>query len=134
MITRIGRRRTFDELRRGGRRVRHGSVRLIFLPQNTAEIQLAFALGRSFGNAVERNRGRRRLRAAFTEAVRNVHADHGSASAEPGIESRTELRPEFQGAFLLTGSRGLLTDDFAKMVGDVEACLTKLTPMKCETS
>lgn len=105
--------------------MRHGSVRLTHLPLETAEIQLAFALGRSFGNAVERNRGRRRLRAAFIEVVSRVEQDEAFESAE------------LHGAFLLTGSRGLLTNDFARLIGDVEACLTKLprrSDMKSNTS
>ncbi|MGH1491188.1 MAG: ribonuclease P protein component [Acidimicrobiales bacterium] len=115
VISRIGRRRTFDELRSDGRRVRTGSVRLNFLALETSEVQVAFAIGRSFGNAVERNRGRRRLRAAFIEAL-----------------GRTEVE-RMQGAFLLTGSRGLLTNDFSRLVDDVEACLKKLASEKCST-
>jgi RNase P protein component len=71
--------------------------------------QVAFALGRSFGNAVERNRGRRRLRAAFIEAL--VRRDPNS-------------RPT--GAFLLTGGRGLLVDPFQQLVTSVEACFGQL--------
>ncbi len=115
VISRIGRRRTFDELRNDGRRVRTGSVRLNFLALETSEVQVAFAIGRSFGNAVERNRGRRRLRAAFIEAL-----------------GRTEVE-RMQGAFLLTGSRGLLTNDFSRLVDAVEACLKKLASEKCST-
>ncbi len=106
VIVSIARRRTFADLRRRGRRVRSGSVRLTFLPMQTVEPQVAFAIGRSFGNAVERNRGRRRLRAAFVEAL-----------------GRRSLHP--QGAFLLAGDRGLLTDRFPRLVEDVEVCLDK---------
>lgn len=109
VIESVGRKRTFAELRRNGRRVRHGSVRMSHLPIETSRPQVAFALGRSFGNAVERNRGRRRLRAAFVEVV----------SAKP-----TSARPT--GAFLLTGSRGLLTDPFSRLTENVEACLAEL--------
>jgi ribonuclease P protein component len=118
VITRIGRRRTFDELRRNGRRVRHGSVRLTFLPLSGPELQLAFALGRSFGNAVERNRGRRRLRAAFIDAVARVESDDSIP-----MEEWTDRH----GAYLLAGTRGLLTDEYATLVDSVEACLAKLT-------
>lgn len=71
--------------------------------------QIAFALSRRFGNAVERNRGRRRLRDAFSESW-----------------VRASDRPE-AGTFLLTGSRRLLTDDFADLVKDVDRCLARLT-------
>lgn len=113
MIASIGRRRTFAELRTDGRRVRHGSVRLSFLPLPTEEPQVAFALGRRFGNAVERNRARRRLRAAFVEAF-----DRRVETAE---------HPELLGAYLLSGDRGLLTAGYRRLVSDVDACLSKLT-------
>lgn len=117
MISSIGRRRTFDQLRHDGRRVRHGAVRMTHLP--VSELvptppgpQLAFAIGRSFGNAVERNRGRRRLRAAFIEVWRSL---------EPGRERR------LRGAFLLTGSRSLLTSPYDRIVADVDRCFDRLS-------
>lgn len=111
MITRIDRRRTFSGLRRDGRRVRHGSVRLNFLPLDTPKPQVAFAFGRSFGTAVERNRGRRRLRAALVQA----------------LDARTGSGPTpVPGALLLTGSRRLLTAGFQTIVDDVGACLDQL--------
>jgi len=112
VISAIGRRRTFTELRRDGRKVRHGSVRLSFLPLETAAPQVAFAIGRSFGTAVERNRGRRRLRAAFLDAWRDAPADG---------------RAQLQGAFLLTGGRRLLTDPYRQLVADVGRCLDELS-------
>ncbi len=115
MISSIARRRTFSELRRDGRRARHGAVRLSFLPLETDNPQVAFAIGRSFGNAVERNRGRRRLRAAFVEV-----ADRYAKSTTAVDKSLLD------GAFLLTGSRGLLTAGYGDLVNDVEKCLEKL--------
>ena len=112
MIARVDRRRTFAGFRRDGRRVRHGSVRLNHLPLDTPDPQVAFALGRSFGNAVERNRGRRRLRAAFIDAF----------SARPSTQATTTLR----GAYLLTGNRGLMTARYDVLVADVNRCLDKL--------
>lgn len=75
----------------------------------TAEPQVAFAIGRSFGTAVERNRGRRRLRAAFVDALRD---DDGCR--------------DLSGAFLLTGTRGLLTTGYQDLVADVEACIDRV--------
>ncbi len=122
VITSIARRRTFSELRRDGRRVRHGSVRLNFLPLETTRPQVAFAIGRSFGNAVERNRGRRRLKAAFIQALDHRGTPTPAATFDP-----------LGGAFLLTGSRGLLTERFTTLVEDVEACLDKLDRASTKT-
>lgn len=73
--------------------------------------QVAFALGRSFGKAVDRNRGRRRLRAAFVEVWQDQDPSRSEAMA---------------GAFVLSGSRGLLTAPFAQLLADVEACFGRL--------
>ncbi|MGI9595879.1 MAG: ribonuclease P protein component [Acidimicrobiales bacterium] len=115
MTTSIARRRTFADLRRHGRRARSGPVRLSFLPLQTTQPQVGFAIGRSFGSAVERNRGRRRLRAAFLEAL-----------GGDGTPDRGEAFPGLEGAFLLTGSRGLLTERYDQLVANVRACLTEL--------
>ena len=69
--------------------------------------QLAFGLGRRFGNAVERNRARRRLRAAFETAWRSL-----DDAAPPGV-------------FLMTADRPVLSAGFDTLVGSVESCLRK---------
>ena len=115
VISSIARRRTFAELRRDGHRARHGAVRLSFLPLEVDHPQVAFAIGKSFGNAVERNRGRRRLRAAFVEVSQKSELSTGSVD-----------NAHFRGAFLLTGNRGLLTQRYVDLVRDVEKCLEKL--------
>ena len=67
-LWRIRDRRTFAELRRRGRRVRRGPLTVTWLPGREAEPpQAAFAVGRTAGGAVARNRVRRRLRAALRE-------------------------------------------------------------------
>ena len=81
------------------------------LEPGAASPQLAFAIGRSFGSAVERNRGRRRLRAAFVEAWGSL-----------GLE-RTEL---LAGAYLVTGSRQVLVAPFRRLVADIDACFETL--------
>lgn len=73
--------------------------------------QLAFAISRAFGNAVARNRGRRRLRAAFVEAWRDLGADRSERLA---------------GAFLVGASPGALTAPYRRLVGDIESCFDQL--------
>lgn len=46
--------------------MRRGSLGLTFLPLAEGDTQVAFAINRRVGNAVVRNRTRRRLRAALT--------------------------------------------------------------------
>jgi hypothetical protein len=78
---------------------------MTFLPLETAEPQVAFAFGRRFGVAVERNRARRRLKAAFETAW---HQD------DP------------LGAYQLAGSRALLHDGFDRLVAAVRSCVDEL--------
>lgn len=74
---------------------------------------LAFAIGRRFGNAVERNRARRRLRDAFATAA--------------GFRGDWQVTvPAPIGSYLLTGSRSLLIDDFSHVVANIETCFAKL--------
>lgn len=91
-----------------------------FLPLED-ETQIAFALGRSFGNAVERNRGRRRLKSAFSEAFRQDQS-HQAESQLQNSARQTETGYR-RGAYLLAGNRGLLTDEYAKITQDVTQCL-----------
>ena len=68
LIEPIRTRDAFERLRRDGHRVRAGSLWCIHVPD--AELStphVAFAIGRPVGNAVTRNRLRRRLRALVTE-------------------------------------------------------------------
>lgn len=60
---------------------------------------------------MQRNRGRRRLRAAFVEAWQALSPERADRLA---------------GAYLLTGTRSLLTAPFQDLVGDVAACLERV--------
>ena len=62
-------RSSFRALRSHGTRFGDGPVRLIFRP-NEGDLRVAFAHGRAFGGAVQRNWARRRLREAFVALSR----------------------------------------------------------------
>jgi len=64
VIWRIRERSTFERFRRDGRRFRSGPLWMTVITDPAATPpRVAYAIGRSVGNAVERNRVRRRLRA-----------------------------------------------------------------------
>lgn len=79
---------------------------MTFLPIATAEPQVAMAIGRRFGNAVERNRGRRRIRAAFRQSW-----DPNRVPA---------------GAFLITAGPAVLSLPFEALVAATEGCLNQV--------
>lgn len=97
--------------------MKHGAVRLTYVDSAESDSestpQVAYALGRKFGNAVERNRARRRLRDAFTQSW-----EHHLSTVDPTLQ--------LHGAFLLSGHRGLLSTPFSQIVDDLNACLTRL--------
>lgn len=69
MIGRIRSRDEFERLRRSGRRVRIDPFWCSHLIEPSADIaQVAFAINRTVGNAVVRNRLRRRLRAILNHS------------------------------------------------------------------
>ena len=69
MIRPVRDRRTFVALRARGIRVRRGPLALTFLDEGeeSGGTRVAYAITKRVGNAVERNRLRRRLRATFAE-------------------------------------------------------------------
>ena len=84
---------------------------MTFVGFDTQHPQLALAFGRRFGNAVERNRGRRRVRAAFTAAWSSQEATQAA---------------RLQGAYLVSGSRQVLDAPFESLVSSVGRCLAEL--------
>jgi len=72
-LWRITDRRTFQDLRRHGRRVRRGPLTVTWLPAAAGTAvdppRAGFAVGKGTGGAVVRNRVRRRLRAALRELL-----------------------------------------------------------------
>ena len=67
MIERLSGRRTFDELRAHGVRTGRGPVRLLSRPDTTQRARIGYAIPRSVGSAVVRNRIKRRIRAVLAE-------------------------------------------------------------------
>ncbi len=67
MIERLSSRRTFDELRAHGVRTGRGPVRRLSRPNLTQSARFGYAIPRSVGSAVVRNRIKRRVRAVLTE-------------------------------------------------------------------
>jgi ribonuclease P protein component len=108
LIGRVRDRRLFDTLRASGRTIRQGSLTVSYVPLAEAGPGplVAFALGRRFGTAVQRNRARRRVRAAFAEAA--------SALGRP-----------FPYAFLVRARPSVLDDPFPRLVADVAVVLRK---------
>lgn len=88
MTWRITDRETFETLRRDGVRARSGPISVTFVASGGENARVAYAIGRRVGNSVERNRLRRRLRAAVRQ-----------------LEEDAELRP---GAYLVTPVREAL--------------------------
>ncbi len=72
LIGRISDRATFEALRRAGRRARRGPVTVVYAP-GPVDVRAAYSVGKGLGTAVQRNRVRRRLRAA----LRELHTDTG---------------------------------------------------------
>lgn len=75
---------------------------------DTGSLGVAFAISRGFGNAVERNRARRRLREAFRAAVK-----------EDG---------PVEGAVLVRAKRSVLTAPQGDLVAAAKTCLRKAVP------
>lgn len=111
-LWRITSRRTFEALRREGRRARRGSLSITWLPPSpgsdpVAPPQVAFAIGRRAGGAVVRNRLRRRLRAG----LRELHA----AGGLPG------------GAYLLGAGPALTRKPWSELVSELSSVVAEVT-------
>lgn len=83
-LGRVGDAATFRALRRSGIRVRVGSLAVTWLDEPPdGPPRLAFAIGRSAGNAVARNRLRRRLRALFADLSSELRPGTYFVAARP---------------------------------------------------
>jgi ribonuclease P protein component len=94
---RVRSRAEFTALRERGVRSRNRSVRVTYLT-GAAEVRIAFAIGRSVGTAVARNRLRRRLRAALVDLTPPPGTYLVAADRAAATRSSAELRAELAGA------------------------------------
>lgn len=91
-VWRIRDRRTFAELRRRGRRARSGPITVTWLPGPPGTPpRVAYAVGRTVGPAVVRNRARRRLRAVVAGLAAELDPGAYLVAAGPATAS---LHPE----------------------------------------
>ena len=98
------------DLRRSGTRVRSGVVTVTHLPTpltGDEPPRVAYAIGRRVGGAVERNRVRRRLRAAWR-----------ALAAEPGTVP--------SGAYLVSVQPRAVTSTFSQIHLDLQRSLSKI--------
>lgn len=78
-------RRTFEELRRSSSRGRAGPLAVsIVMQPSWSEVKVAYAVNRRVGNAVKRNRLKRRLRAIVSEQAAHLPAGAYLVHAGPG--------------------------------------------------
>ncbi len=85
-VDRLRGRRTFTALAQQGRTVRNGPLRVRFLaaPANSAA-SVGYAISKATGNAVERNRIRRRLRAAIQASTMPLTSGFYLVSADAAV-------------------------------------------------
>jgi ribonuclease P protein component len=71
LIGRLHYKRDFNNLRVNGKTVKRGFLSVVFVPSDSSsgDIRVAFAVGRSVGGAVVRNRIKRRLREALARMI-----------------------------------------------------------------
>ncbi len=73
---RLVKQREFDHVFKMGRRVKIKGLTILRMDNDLGHPRLGISIGRSFGNAVERNRMKRRLREAFRLSQHElVHCD-----------------------------------------------------------
>jgi ribonuclease P protein component len=78
-------RRTFEELRRSSSRGRAGPLAVsVVMQPSWSEVKVAYAVNRRVGNAVKRNRLKRRLRAIVSEQAAHLPAGAYLVHAGPG--------------------------------------------------
>jgi ribonuclease P protein component len=66
----------FQRVRRLGKAIAHPFVVLLYLPTKDDQVRVGIAAGKSIGNAVQRNRAKRVLRAAIQPHLSRIKTGH----------------------------------------------------------
>lgn len=111
LIERVTDRGSFVALRSHSTRVRRGVLRIGWIPDDAGRIRVAYALSRRVGNAVVRNRIRRRLRSVF-ETLERARVDDPSIAFPSGtyLVSATRQAADVPFAELVETARSLLSE------------------------
>lgn len=107
ILSRVSSKGTFSRFQTEGIKVSSGPVSVVFVPIESKKPEVAMAITKRFGNAVDRNRARRRLRHSFDEALSSYSELHSNA-------------------YLLFGSKKILTYDYASLVSDLDNCCRQI--------
>ena len=62
----------FQRVRRAGKAIAHPFVVLLYLPNDLDQIRIGVAAGKSIGNAAQRNRAKRVMRAAMQSLLTEI--------------------------------------------------------------
>lgn len=110
LIERVTDRGSFVALRHPAKRVRRGVLRIAFVPDEAGRRRIAYALSRRVGNAVVRNRIKRRLRCVFTTIDRERVT--GNVAFPPGtyLVSATAAAADVPFQTLLRTATSLLNE------------------------
>lgn len=114
-VGRIRDRSTQREFRRPAGQAKRGPVRVMFVADNGAGqgfAQVGYAIGRQYGNAVRRNRLRRRLRAVVRELAPEISPGSYLLRPDPttGALSHHELTRTIRAAMITAATRALQPD------------------------
>ncbi len=114
-VGRIRDRSTQRKFRRPAGQAKRGPVRAIFVVTDEAGeefVQVGYAIGRQYGNAVRRNRLRRRLRAVVRELAPEISPGGYLLRPDPatGSLSHCELTASVRAAMITAANRALQPD------------------------
>ncbi len=96
---------------------------------DTAPPRFGFTVSRKVGNAVERNRVRRRLKEVVRRVARCGEADTGSPTT-PSATDQSAALPQLAGHdYVLIGRRAALALPFERMIADFAGALKRVLGM-----